>query len=264
VGTGVYEVRKVSAMRTEIATLEQQHAPLIEQVAGLKRERDQAAARHAALQEENDRLQQTLAELPKLRGEVARLRAVQKEAVQANANMNDPSVQQFFAYKAQAEEIARHMQRMPDKQIPELKLLTDVDWLTATKEAKLDSDVDVRKTLSRLRDLAKNRLPLASALNAFINANNGQLPEDLSQLKPYIRMHLGDTAMDDGALDAILQRYSLLRTGTVTGLPQNTWLIAEKAPVDKEYDTRAKFGNGTSTIIGTGLNSAGDPDDPSY
>ena len=265
-GTGVYENRRASSMRTEVERLEQQQAPLIEQVNGLKRERDQAAARHAALQEENEQLRETMAEVPKLRGEVARLRAVQKETGQAKAavDMNDPTVKTMLAYKAQAEEISRHLGRMPDKQIPELKLLTDVDWLTATKEAKLESDVDVRKTLSRLRGLAKNRLPLAGGLNEYINANDGQLPTDLSQLKPYIRSRLGDTVLEESALDAMLQRYQLLHTGTVNDFPQGTWIIAEKAPVDKEYDTRAKFGNGTTTIIGTGLNSVGDPDDPSY
>ena len=266
VGTGVYENRRASALRTEMAGLEQQQAPLTEQINGLKRERDQAAARHAALQQENEQLRQTIADVPKLRGEVARLRATQKESGQAKgaADMSDPSMKQFLAYKAQAEEIGRYLERMPDKQIPELKLLTDVDWLTATKEAKLESDADVRRTLSRLRGLAKNRLPLASGLNAFINANDGQLPTDLSQLKPYIKSSLGDTAVEESALDAMLQRYALLHTGAANDFPQGTWIIAERAPVDKEYDTRAKFGNGTSTIIGTGLHSVGDPDDPSY
>ena len=263
-GTGVYENRRASAMRAEVEKLEQQQAPLLEQVNGLKRERDHAAARYAGLQHENEQLRQTMAEVPKLRGEVARLRATQKETAKSAVDMNDPTVKQMLAYKAQAQEIARYLEQMPDKQIPELKLLTDVDWLTATKEAKLESDADVRRTLSRLRGLAKNRLPLASGLNAFINANNGQLPTDLSQLKPYIRSRLGDTAVEDGALDAMLERYTLLRTGAANDFPQGTWLVAEKAPVDKEYDTRAKFGNGTSTIIGTGLNSVGDPDDPSY
>ena len=47
-------------------------------------------------------------------------------------------------------------------------------------------------------------------------------------------------------------------------LPEKAWVIVEKAPVDKDYDSRAKFGIGTSSLIGTGLHSAGDPDDPTY
>lgn len=55
-----------------------------------------------------------------------------------------------------------------------------------------------------------------------------------------------------------------LRTGSVNDLPAGTWFIVEKAPVDKDYDSRVKFGLGTSTIIATGIGEAGDPDDRSY
>lgn len=153
---------------------------------------------------------------------------------------------------------------MPEKTIPELKLLTDVDWLSATKLANFDTDADIRITLSRVRSLAKNRLPMGSSLWSYTQANNGELPTDLSQLKPYIKSNLKDLQLDDGDLDAILKRYEPLRTGNVKDFPSGTWFIVEKAPVDKDYDTRAKFGPGTSTIISTGIGEAGDPDDKSY
>jgi hypothetical protein len=180
------------------------------------------------------------------------------------ATANDPAIQQFLQLKAQAAEIQRHLERMPGKKIPELKLLLDEDWLSAVRTAKFDTDADVRRTLGHLRGLAKNRVPIARALNDFINANNGQLPSELSQLKPHIQSALGEVSVDDETLTAILDRYKLLRSGTASDLPSGAWIVVEKAPVDKDYDSRAKFGNGTSTIIGTGLNSAGDPDDTSY
>ena len=95
-------------------------------------------------------------------------------------------------------------------------------------------------------------------------ASNGQLPTDVSQLKPYIQSALGDTPMDDPTLNAILQRYELLRAGNVSDYPKDTWYIVEKSPVDKDYDSRAKFGNGMSTIITTGIGEAGDPEDNTY
>lgn len=52
--------------------------------------------------------------------------------------------------------------------------------------------------------------------------------------------------------------------GNLSDFSADTWFIAEKAPVDKDYDSRAKFGNGRSTIVGTGVGEAGDPDDKSY
>ena len=69
---------------------------------------------------------------------------------------------------------------------------------------------------------------------------------------------------DDAILDALLARYKLLHTGNISDLDPKAWLVVEKAPVDKDYDTRGKFGNGFSTLISTGIGEAGDPDDKSY
>jgi RNA polymerase sigma factor (sigma-70 family) len=266
---GLYQSQQASTLRTQIRTLQQQQqgAGDAHQLEQLKHERDAAVARQIALEQDNESLRQTAAEVPKLRGEVARLRTAQQQQSRTQAasiDMNDPAMQNFLAMKAKATEITRFLERMPEKAIPELKLLTDVDWLSATKEARLDSDVEVRKTLSNLRSLAKNRMPMGRSLDAFVRANNGQLPTDLSQLKPFFNAALGDAALNDATLDAIFQRYKLLRTGAVSDLPPDAWVIAETAPVDREYDSRAKFGIGRSTVIGTGTNSAGDPEDNSY
>ena len=141
-----------------------------------------------------------------------------------------------------AVELNQHLERMPDKKIPELQLLTENDWLSAAKEAKFDADADIRKARSNLRKLAKDRLPIDSALLSFTRANNGQLPSDLAQLKSYFK-----SALDDTALVAVFARYKLLHSGTLSDLPPDAWIVAEKAPVDKDYDTLAVFGNGFST-----------------
>lgn len=267
VGTGIYQARQNANLRTQVQTLQQQPSPSADQIRKLQQERDDAIAGQVALQQENARLQQTVAEVPKLRGEVARLRTAPPQQAQrkpGGLDANDPAVQGFLTAKAQAEQIARYLTQMPDKTIPELKLLTEVDWLSATKEAKFDTDADVRKTLAWLRSLAKNRMPLGQALDAFTRANNGQLPTEVSQLKPYFKSALGDTPLDDAGLDAILGRYKLLHAGNLSDFSPDTWFIAEKAPVDKDYDSRAKFGNGRATIVNTGVGEAGDPDDKSY
>ncbi len=101
------------------------------------------------------------------------------------------------------------------------------------------------------------RLPLAGALAAFTRANDGQLPTNLFELKPYLKSEPANRAVfDDATLDAILGRYQLLHTGKLSDLPPNTWIIAEKAPVDKEYDSRAKFGDGRSSVSATGVGEA--------
>jgi hypothetical protein len=73
------------------------------------------------------------------------------------------------------------------------------------------------------------------------------LPSDWSQLKPYF-----ETPVDD----AVLQRWSLLRTGRLSDA-QGQSLFAEKAPpVDNQYDSTYEFGmNSTSSYS---LNNPGD------
>jgi len=74
VGTGLYEARQVSALRTRAETLQQQQAPLAEQVQQLTRQRDEAARRLATLGDENERLTRNTTELLRLRAETGMLR----------------------------------------------------------------------------------------------------------------------------------------------------------------------------------------------
>jgi chromosome segregation ATPase len=248
VGAGIYEARRASALQSQIQAGQQPQAALAEQNQQLTRERDAATRQLAALREENERLNRNSGELLRLRGEVAQLRPAQQQGQSKTAAIdpNDPDIQSFLAFRAKAKEISRYLEQMPDKKIPELKLLIDEDWMSAVRSAKFDTDADIRQTLSKLRNLAKERLPMGSALNAFLRATGGQLPTDLSQLKPYLKF--GDTSVDDATLDAILERYTLLHTGNLRDIPPNAWIVVEKAPVDNDYDTVGKFGPGSSTF----------------
>jgi hypothetical protein len=110
---------------------------------------------------------------------------------------------------------------------------------------------------------------MGRALWVYTQANNGQLPADTSQLKPYLKSALGETtvfgeSLDDDTLDAILDRYRLLRTGNLSDPSSDTYILVEKASVDKDYDTRFKFGNGSSSTIDTPVDENVDPEDASY
>ena len=74
---------------------------------------------------------------------------------------------------------------------------------------------------------------MSEALKQYLKSNDGKFPTDTAQLKPYF-----ESPMDD----AILGRYTMLPASDVTnmGLSKqgSDWLIAEKAPVDIDYDTR--------------------------
>jgi len=267
VGGGVYEAHQASTWEGRARTLEAQQTASANQLEELQNQRDEALNAHSALQQENQRLAQAAAEAPGLRRDLG-------PPTPGTMDANDPAVQHAMEAKAKADKIAQYLQQMPDKNIPELQFLDDNDWLTAAKSAKFDTEADVRRTLSELRRIAKNNLPMGRSLYAFINDNNGQLPTAIAQLKPYFAKAVTDSAyyhwrgiqsaQDDVLVDSILGRYALLHSGSVNDYPPGTWFIAEKAAVDKDCDTRLKAAPGTSAIHSTGFGETGDADDNSY
>ena len=221
-GTGVYEARQASRLRDQVQTLQQHQASLAEQIQQLQKERDAATRQLAALREENERLNRTSAELPKLRGEVGVLRNVAREAKQAYA---DPSLQAALEWKARASKLRARLDQMPDQKIPQLQLLSEEDWLNVTKRSKLDTELEFRQVLGLLRDRARKNIEGAMflALNQYKKANNGQLPADMLQLKPYF-----NSPVDD----AILLHYEIQRSENA-----DQWRIVEKEHLDGGFDT---------------------------
>ena len=130
----------------------------------------------------------------------------------------------------------------PNQKIPELRYLTGKDWLRLTQEARLrdedPSDDQVLSALSTIRCAAKQQLVywMQPALQAYLQANSGQLPTEVTQLEPYFNQF--NCPVDD----ATLERYQMLKTGSVNDLPPGALVIGEKAGVDNQYDTLWQIG----------------------
>ncbi len=258
-GAGIYEARQAAQLRDQVQAFQQQQVSQGQQVEELTRERDEAANALAALREENGRLGRDATELVRLRGEVARLRTVDREAARSQPpalSVNDPFAQSVLQLAVRAGELNQYLEGMPDKKIPELHFLSESDWLTVAKDANLQTDAGIRQALSKLRSLAKSRFGMyaAHALDKFIEANRGELPSAPIQLKSLFEV----TVSDD-----VLRRYRMLHTGNVSELPKGTeWVISELAPVDRDYDSHLYVGpKGKSGSWGTGRASSGDPDE---
>ncbi len=241
----------VAGVATPMLLQHQTQVRLREESQTLRQQRNQATEQVTALAAENLRLSNLIAqvnnsqsvqkgpsnELLRLRGEVARLRADGRSSTQGRSAdseaSNDPNIE--ASLKTWATRVAflkQRLEQMPDKKIPEFQFLTDKDWFDAVKNTKrLETDDDVRQALSDLRKNVKNQFDqmLQQALRGYARANDGMLPTELSQLKPYFQ-----TPMDE----AILRRYSLVQSGKVADVPQSEYLVRETAPpVDDEYDT---------------------------
>jgi predicted nucleic acid-binding Zn-ribbon protein len=243
-------------------TVQQQRTPLANELQNARLELEAANAKFAAAQQETERLRRDSAELPRLRGELARLRQEAREAVHstgaATASGSDADLEAAFrTWAVRASQLKQRLDQMPEKRIAEFQFLKEKNWFDAVKNAdKLETDADFREALRDLRSNAKGEFAriLQQGLKAYTQATGGQLPTDLSQLKPYF-----STSVDD----AVLQRYSLLQTGKLSDLTKGEYLVAETAPpVDEEYDTVFRMSlNGTSSssvnVIEDAIKTAG-------
>jgi RNA polymerase sigma factor (sigma-70 family) len=239
VGAGFYESQQAATLRQQRAAVRQQLTAAGEQNDALRRQLDEANRETAALQAQNDKLARDVADIPRLRDEVAQLRDKAQAA-------NDPTGAAARSWLARVGQLKDRLQQMPGAGIPEFQYLTDQDWLNAAK-ADLNTDDDYLRALSNLRGAAEStfiKTELKPALNQYAQANNGQMPADISQLQPYFNPPVDD---------ATLQRWEVAPQGTVPSIGVGSSVITQVAAVDSDYDTRYAVGT-------NGYGSAGPQD----
>lgn len=255
-GAGFYEARQAAQLREQNQSLQQQRALLAEQNQQLRQEHDNALSKLANVEQQTTPSPESATELLKLRAEVTRLKGSERElahlkaatAATGNGTAIDAALK---SWAIRATQLKQRLELIPEKGIPELHLLTEKDWFDAIKNTKrLETDADYRKALSNLRNNAKNTFGdlTREAIKKYAEANNGMLPGELSQLKPYY---------ETPVTDAMLARYALQQSGKLADTPPNEYLVAEKAaPVDDEFDSHYEF-----SINGTRSSSVNDPGD---
>ena len=244
VGTGIYEARRVFDLQDQVQALQRQPSPLAEQTETLRRQRDAAASQLTTWQQENQRLRRDTTELAKLRGEVARLRADSQELAQIKtADMqkeNDPTETAMKSWLSRVSLLKQRLTEKPVAKIPEFQVLTEQDWLDVARDS-LETETDYRKAMSKLRTAAERKAGsmLQAALNRYLQANHSEVPNDLSQVGPYL-----DHPLDE----AIVQRWEIAPSERVPNVRlDGDWILTQRFAVDEEYDLRLVFGpNGSS------------------
>jgi hypothetical protein len=245
VGFGAYEASQTSRLRGEVRTLQQQQAPLAEQLQQWQRERDEATNRLAALAEELANTKHNAAELLRLRAEVTQLRTDARVSA-----FSEPIEAAAKSWLERVKLLKRSLDQWPGRKAPELQLLSDQDWLNGTAKHDLQTDSDLREAMSELRIEAKKRFAglAKQALGRFTQANNQQVPSALSQLLPFF-----ESQADPSVLESILEDYQIAAPGTVQpphpgpaeGEKAEVWAMVEKGePADKEYDWHIVIYNG--------------------
>jgi len=264
--TGIYEARQTSVLREQNQTLRQQQAPLTEQNEAIARERDDVARQLAALQDEKERLNRNTAELLKLRAEVSRLRSDSQAKAADAPKENNPVETETRFWVARMNQLKHGLEQTPAFKIPEFQLLSDDIWLgiaQRTRNINLDTDAGMSEALSHLREISKQLFApiMAHALVKFTQAHEGQLPANISELKPYFNYQVDDGTLQqyqttkDQMDAALLHRYHLTKTGNVSDLQPRETVIAENSPVDSRFDTLYQIGLNAWLWKGTSANS---------
>ena len=209
-GVVLYEANLIVAHQPEQPELSRHITVLERQRADLRR-RQEAAARDLHLAE------QQLAALPAPAAGAA-----------PNPSSHDAEVQ---AWLARLKQLRQYFAELPDQQIPEMRSLTDDEWLQAAQRAAFDTDDHRRASLAEVRKVAKRKFAgrLITALSRFIRESGDQLPANSLELAPLF---------DPPADPAMLRRYAMIQSGAVTPANRTNAVLREIAPVDAEFDSR--------------------------
>ena len=214
-GAGLYQTRLVARQSDELTALRAQHERTAAEVSGLRLARTAAAAKLKDVEQRID----------------ARLAAARPVAL-ADAAL-ESQMQQWLA---QVDRMKEFLAQRPEWNIPELKLLDEHRWFTAAATDRFESEEQFRRATAGLRDSAVSLASqkISKALNAYVRANDGQLPNSSLELAPYF-----DPLIDP----AILGRYEMLHTGKASDVPRNeTNRILAPKPADVEFDAYSFVG----------------------
>lgn len=236
-GLVVSQSRSISNLRRQNHQRRTEQQRASDEMERLQRERDlaieQAAASHQKVIPADS---QAAAKIQELRAEANRLRVIAQQA-------NDPFVQTALIWKARKEKLQRMFQDRPDQYVPEMKLLSDNRFLDIAREQDLESETDIRNTMSLVRCRAKEVFAsqLCDALGEYVKEHDDQLPTDLLELTVYFTNQEEDYS-------PILKEYRLLHSGKVEELHRQgiskTTMVSDTRVVDPDFDSLMFIGPG--------------------
>jgi RNA polymerase sigma factor (sigma-70 family) len=215
-GVAVWQTTTLFGQRQETAAVRSATAALENELTALRRMRAEAIGRQRIAQEE-----------------IARLAAM-SPAVELDAE-----VEAWLARVARLRELA---QQRPEQTLPEFSLLTEKDWFDAARDAAFETEEQRRDLLGKLRIQARWRTAplLRQALQRYVDAHGGQLPEDLTHVLPFANSALSP---------AILERYEVLPRGKLTHVPPDDWLLEERTSFDEAQDSRLFVARWRSGVV---------------
>jgi hypothetical protein len=215
------------------------------------------------VQNSNALSQADAAELAHLRTEFAKLQAsvnqtdeIQRNVIRLREHLADAAAEEEYGpqkdnalisdelplRRGRAARLKQWLENTPQEKSPELQYVKDSQW-ESKLERPLISDDDFQSAASLLRFTGAIKFADQAyrAVRDYAKANNGQFPQDVFDLKPYLPSTIQN-------VDLLLKNYAVIPTSS---LPQqftaefgSDWVISQVAPVNI-HDTRVVIGRKT-------------------
>lgn len=210
---GWYQRQQIQRQTEEIAALQKDIADSRRELRRAESQARGVAAQLAVLDDENQRLKSG-------------------PAPASSPNATSAALQSWLA---RVEQLRDHLEQLPAQKTPQMRLLTDDDWLAAARR-ELATDADYRRAMSALRSTVDSKLAqrLQAAWRKYQQANAGQPPAAISELQAFL-----DAPLDED----ILGQFEIVPAKTIPNVKMGgDWIITQKAPVDAAYDNRNVVG----------------------
>lgn len=133
----------------------------------------------------------------------------------------------------------------PDQTIPDLSLLSDLDWLRLARAAQLEDPETSRQAFAAARNEARTRFSdlLSAAMTKYRAAHDNLLPASTGELADYLK---------PGVDPSLLGRYRMILNGRVpdsTDFFSAEFFTTEMGPaIDERYDSRYYIGPSVSVV----------------
>src|SRR5690606_39014754 len=135
---------------------------------------------------------------------------------------------ELHAWLVREKRLRELVKEAPPHAIPELRLLTDDDWLRVARAARLDTMDNRRRALAALRDTPKQHFQfrLSQALQAYLMHSGVVFPPSPLTLAHYF---------EQPPAPAMLSRYAMLPGGHTSTKSFSMVAIQEIAAVEPDY-----------------------------
>ena len=186
-------------------------------------------------------------ELMTLRSRVGQLRRQISSTLPAGQKVDPLRLRQDILtrmkqqYALRVDSLKTLLDRNPVHKVPELKYLTEDDWLFLVSQRIRDDEDGYRRLMSRARTMAESEFGnryLKPTLERFVSDNGGRFPLEISNLEAYFH---------EPVSSEILDRWVSLPTNRLVEslrrqIAADDRVLTQRSAVDRELDQRYLLG----------------------